>query len=97
MLAHAPGDLGNRLVDGGIHVLSSRVGLDHNVVCAEEDDFRYMSVLLHVEKDLGLNDFGIIEVQAGHFFLSILAHWLRDGDMTSGDSDGQIDVCDLHN
>ncbi len=96
VLAHAARDLGNGLVDGGVHVLRRGVGLDDDVVRAEEDDFRDVPILLHVEKDLGLDDLGIVEVQAGHFLLGVVAHGLRDGDVATGDNDGQVDVGDLH-
>ena len=96
VLPHLPRDLADHGVDGRIHVVRLRARLDGDVVAANEDDLGEVTVLLHVEDHLRLDDARVVEVQTLHFFHGVILDRVGDADMAACDFDGQIDVGDLH-
>ena len=96
MLAHAAGDFLDGFVDGSVHIAAFGVGLNGDVIGAEEDKFGDVTVFLHVENGLGPDDTGIIEVEALDFFGDVAAQGISHFLMTDSDGDWQINVGSLH-
>jgi hypothetical protein len=96
VLPHAPGDLGDGFVDGGVDVLRGALHFDDDVIGTEEDDFGDLAVLLDVEDNFGLDDARVVEVEALDFLVGVIADGLGDIDVASCDDDGQVNVVLLH-
>ena len=96
VLAHAAGDFLDRFVERDIHVLAFGVGLDGDVIGAEEDDFGHMPVFLHVENGFGFDDARVVEMEAFDFPLGVVAEGIGHLFVPHGDGDRQVDVGSLH-
>lgn len=95
-LPHAASDLGDGLVDGRVDVLCGALHLDDDVIGTEKDDFSDLAVVLNVENDFGLDDAGIVEMEALDLLVRVFTDGVGDFDMASGDDDGQVYVVLLH-
>jgi len=93
LLRNFRGDTVNR----GIHVGTLVVGLNGDMVRAMQDDFRTLAVLGHVEDNVRLDDPRIVEMDVVKLGLCVFADRIRDADMATGDSDGDVYVSCLHN
>jgi hypothetical protein len=72
------------------------VGLNGDVIGAEEDNFGNMPVFLNIENGLGFDDPRVVEMKALDFPVGVLAERIGHLFVPHGDGDRQVDVGGLH-
>ena len=95
-LPHAAGDLIDRLINGGIHVLAFGVRLNVDVVGTVQDDLSDKSVFLNVENGFGFDDARVVQMESFDLFGDMIAQGIGHLLVTHRNGDRQIDVGSLH-
>jgi hypothetical protein len=96
IFAHLSSDFVNDLIDGNVHIVALRAGLERDVVATVQNDLGRVTVFLNIHNYLYFDNFRIIEVEACQPASAIFFHRLRDADVPSSHLDGWICILYLH-
>src|ERR1700731_1772890 len=96
IFAHLSSNFVYDLIDGNVHIIALRAGLERNVVATMQNDLGHVPVFLNIHNYLYFDNFRIIKVKACQTAAAIFFHRLRDAYVPPGHLDWWIRILYLH-
>jgi hypothetical protein len=82
--SHLPRYAIDGLVNRRIHIIVLGTGFDCDVVCAIQNDLSNMTVFLHIQDYLSLNNLWIVKMESCNLASNVLSQGFCDVDMPGG-------------